>query len=58
MPVLEALNYQYRCRYGRHSLNSNTEWFWDLVVLTCSGGSTMILLFIGHQVRIMISYQS
>ena len=20
MPVLEALNYQYRCRYGRHSL--------------------------------------
>ena len=21
MPVLEALNYQYRCRYGRHSLN-------------------------------------
>ena len=48
-------------RTGRHGelllfllINSNTEWYWDLVVLD---GSTMILLFIGHQVRIMISYR-
>ena len=47
-------------RHGEHLLflyctfpliNSNTECFWNLVVLTCSGGSTMILLLVGYQVQ-------
>ena len=31
MPVLEALNYQYRCRYGRHSqFKNDRKWAWLL----------------------------
>ena len=62
MPVLEALNYQYRCRYGRHSLEFNTTLhlntlhYFDLAIWLSWLSMNSYLVICGYRYKLNTPY--